>query len=515
MAKTSKIEDYWRQNNIENLLKDLTHVLAQKMPSDPAVALVQHLQKKFPKSFTTTTDNNIIDPVSKITTTTLRSQSIMSPRSDINITNTSNIQMDRRESNQSQVSGIVTIPTIGSAFNNLTDSSRQEPEINLRNLVLTSRLGQHVIKYGKDIRSENDILEDELLKPQKLNTNVPSTTTTNPYSHLATENLQNIQTHEEPSVEQLVRYKQKIRFENDRGVQHREKLAELAQKAYDRERILQPEELPSPSEIQQQEQNSSDDHTASKSSDIKSIHKPVVKSKEEEDILNDENVFHPRKQRQRERDNDKLKIIRSNALTTQRQSIIDLNLSRRIDENMLTTMRFGVCKVCGNILSNEELDNYTQQVAAEPVGRSVNPNETVVDDWFQSSADSNESKPLISPITYDQTSSSLSSNINPFQEKYFQSIQNNNVQHLPPSVPTISINNGKRIQRSSTPRSAESDVFIRTPSPQLHLSSLQPQNVPSKTHQTDSLAVTNHQLFKPIPNLPATPSISASPLITD
>ena len=119
MAKTSKLEDYWRENNIESLLKEVTQTLAQRMPSDPAVAIVQHLQKKFSKSFKTSTDNNNTSPVSKTTTNILRSQSIISPRSDTNIENISDVKMRRRTSNQSQVSGIVTIPTIGSAFTNL------------------------------------------------------------------------------------------------------------------------------------------------------------------------------------------------------------------------------------------------------------------------------------------------------------------------------------------------------------------------------------------------------------
>jgi hypothetical protein len=120
MAKSSKIEDYWRENNIENLLKDLTHTLAQRMPSDPAAAIVQHLQKKFPKSFKTSTEDNInMGPVSKTTTSSLQLRSITLPRSDVNNESISAGDIQRRTSNGSQVSGIVTIPTTGSAFTDL------------------------------------------------------------------------------------------------------------------------------------------------------------------------------------------------------------------------------------------------------------------------------------------------------------------------------------------------------------------------------------------------------------
>jgi len=120
MAKSSKVEDYWRQNNIDSLFKDLTHLLVQRMPLDPAVAIVQYLQKKFPKSFKTSTeDNNYMDTVSKTTTSSLQLQAISSPSSDVYNYNTSATEMPRRASNQSQVSGIVTIPTAGSAFTDL------------------------------------------------------------------------------------------------------------------------------------------------------------------------------------------------------------------------------------------------------------------------------------------------------------------------------------------------------------------------------------------------------------
>ena len=101
MAKSVKVEDYWRENNLENLLKDITQLLARRMPSDPAIAIVEHLQKKFPKSFKA------------------RVQSITSVHSEHQNESLNETLTDRRLSNQSQISGIVTIPSTGSAFTNL------------------------------------------------------------------------------------------------------------------------------------------------------------------------------------------------------------------------------------------------------------------------------------------------------------------------------------------------------------------------------------------------------------
>lgn len=118
MAKTLKVEDYWREKNVENLLKELTQLLVRRMPDDPALAIVEHLQKKFPKSFKITSDTAPI--TSKTTASNSRVQSIVSPHSDQQNESLNDTLTDhRRLSNQSQVSGIVTIPSAGSAFTNL------------------------------------------------------------------------------------------------------------------------------------------------------------------------------------------------------------------------------------------------------------------------------------------------------------------------------------------------------------------------------------------------------------
>lgn len=84
------------------------------------------------------------------------------------------------------------------------------------------------MKLGKDIRSDHDILEEELIKPLRTksietNTTVGSTE----------ENLQAAETHDQPSIIQLIKYKQQIHVENDRRV-HRQKLAALAKSQRER-----------------------------------------------------------------------------------------------------------------------------------------------------------------------------------------------------------------------------------------------------------------------------------------
>ena len=121
MAKSSKLEDYWQQHGIEGLFKELTHILVQRTPADPAVAIVQHLQKKYAKSFRTSIDNsNNIGIISKTTANNLQLQFTASPHSEANTEANNDSQgRRRRPSNQSQISGIAAIPTADSAFTDL------------------------------------------------------------------------------------------------------------------------------------------------------------------------------------------------------------------------------------------------------------------------------------------------------------------------------------------------------------------------------------------------------------
>jgi hypothetical protein len=116
MATASKLEDYWRQHNIESLFKDLTHLLVQRLPVDPAVAIVQHLQRRYSSSFKTSIDSNHdVGIVSQAMANQLQLRSVNSQRSDTN----SISRVHRRQSNQSQTKEIATIPTSSSAFTKL------------------------------------------------------------------------------------------------------------------------------------------------------------------------------------------------------------------------------------------------------------------------------------------------------------------------------------------------------------------------------------------------------------
>lgn len=115
MAKSAtKVEDYWRQNNLENLFKDLTHILVQRMPTDPVATIVQHLQKKYPKSFKTTSDS-----ILKAKTNVQQSQSFTSPRSDTLNNSRTMIDLQRQSSGLSQRSDSINITGSASAFADL------------------------------------------------------------------------------------------------------------------------------------------------------------------------------------------------------------------------------------------------------------------------------------------------------------------------------------------------------------------------------------------------------------
>lgn len=303
MSKSSKVDDYWRENNVENLFKELTQLLVRRMPPDPIIAIVEYLQKKFPKSFKTAR--------------------IQSPNSDIQ----NDGQMSRRVSNQS---GTPIIPSLGSAFTNIlksdenTETIQLAPELNIKNLVFANRLMQQAVKMGKNIRSDHDILNEELIKPIKI-----TSTDNHQPDHLITENLQDIETHDELSVTQLVKYKQQIHTENLRRI-HRENLAELAKQQRNKESFFQSTQYD-----EYHLQNIPEEITTT--NDMKLSSKPIAKSKEEEDILNDENLFHPQKQRTREKFKKKL-------TKTPMQFLHDLQLStQRVNGNI-------ICKKCGNIL---------------------------------------------------------------------------------------------------------------------------------------------------------------------
>jgi hypothetical protein len=203
---------------------------------------------------------------------------------------------------------------------------------------------------GKDIRSDRDILEEEVIKPTKIKSTTSTTATDLPFDSLS-QNFQDAQTHEEPSVKQIIKYKQDIRTENDRRI-HREQLAELAKTQREKEHFYQSDLSTKSQDIQQQQsmydnESSSSQIVPGETSDNKVLHKPSVKSKEEEEILNDENVFQPRKLRERGRQRNRLPTSLLNAPYIRGQSTIDFRSTMRTDQGNL------ICKVCGHEINEE------------------------------------------------------------------------------------------------------------------------------------------------------------------
>jgi len=203
---------------------------------------------------------------------------------------------------------------------------------------------------GKDIRSDRDILEEEVIKPTKLKSTTSTTAADLPFDSLS-QNFQDAQTHEEPSVKQIIKYKQDIRTENDRRI-HREQLAELAKTQREKEHFYQSDLSTKSQDIQQQQRmydnESSSQIVPGEISDNKVSQKPFVKSKEEEEILNDENVFQPRKLRERGRQRNRLPTSLSNAPYIRGQNTIDFRSTMRTDQGNL------ICKVCGHEINREE-----------------------------------------------------------------------------------------------------------------------------------------------------------------
>lgn len=139
MAKSLKIDDYWRQHNIENLFKDLTHVLVQKMPSDPILAIVQHLQKKFPKSCKSTIENQEpVRPISKSLLNSSKSKVVTSTLDQSTNNLNSSAYVNRRLSNTSQLNGTAPITGVGSAFSEIFRQTVIQTSTKINTLLLQS-----------------------------------------------------------------------------------------------------------------------------------------------------------------------------------------------------------------------------------------------------------------------------------------------------------------------------------------------------------------------------------------
>ena len=201
---------------------------------------------------------------------------------------------------------------------------------------------------GKDIQSNRDILEEEFIKPIKLEKHILSTA-----DSLTKSDAEDFE-HGQSSVRQLIEYKQHIKKENDRR-QHREKLAELARHVYEQEQILH-----SDLSAKSNEQKELHDHPMlSPIESNKRIDESIFKSRftkttVEEEVLDDENIFQHKRHRHRTHRNQLL-ASHLNMPEARRRYMEGLGLTiRRRNTNSMTTMPVDTCPVCGNVVNNEQ-----------------------------------------------------------------------------------------------------------------------------------------------------------------
>ena len=245
--------------------------------------------------------------------------------------------------------------------------------LNFRQLIFANRVGQQAVKLGKDIQTDHDIIEEELIKPSEMKTDA---STAEPM--VTSEDPQVAQTHDQPNLVQLVKYKQQLRTENDRRL-HRRKLADLALTKRKEEDVLQSEVQTTSDDVEEQiyeqrqklnlESNEIPMTTDEKSTKIGPM---GTKSKEEEEMLDDENVFQERKQRTRMRSRRQGNLSDSNTPRLRENPDIGLNTLRRLNSKSTPIMQFSLCKKCGAIIN--EIHPTAQFSQREP---GLSPNSIV------------------------------------------------------------------------------------------------------------------------------------------
>ena len=160
------------------------------------------------------------------------------------------------------------------------------------------------------------------------------------------EDNQQLQSNQEPSVKQLIEYKQHIQMENNRRL-HRENLAKIAETRRTEEQILETN-IPVNGDFKPENGIGSSQIVPDKRN-IKPLQKPVATSREEEELLNDETHFGSGKRRLTERNRNKLTAVGANVAY----------LTRGMTNRRLSTMKPIVCKVCGNVMESEANQSLT------------------------------------------------------------------------------------------------------------------------------------------------------------
>lgn len=119
MAKPNKLDDYWKQHNVESIFKQLTHHLAEKMPDDPILAVVQYLQKKHPKSFRTSIDEQTRQSSTSRDISANLSRKIFEANRSAKGIELSEASTPSRRSSINQASSRPMIPSGASAFSDI------------------------------------------------------------------------------------------------------------------------------------------------------------------------------------------------------------------------------------------------------------------------------------------------------------------------------------------------------------------------------------------------------------
>ena len=215
---------------------------------------------------------------------------------------------------------------------------------------MIDRVSQHAVRMGKDLRSDHDILEEELIPPTRTKAERPLID--DPMTPSQLDDSDQPSTDEQPTALQLIKYKQHIRTEQGRQL-HRKGLAELAEKRRIEEEILHTPAAPEDSdEVSKRMRRSRADHKHHHHGDhfeadkekAEALRKVPVGA-EEEEILNEELRFDSRIPREKERGKRKTSLSRSHSPNVYAQEL--MNTARS-----LPIMQFFVCKVCGNVMNS-------------------------------------------------------------------------------------------------------------------------------------------------------------------
>ena len=221
----------------------------------------------------------------------------------------------------------------------------------LRNIVRVDNFSRHLIKLGKDIQSDHDILTEELIPPVKSRGD-PSSADQRP-THSMSEDDQQMQTNQYPSTKQLIDYKQHIQTANNRRL-HREKLAKIAEERRNQEQVLGVN-IPYGAEEQQTRGDGlNSPQIVPDEESSKSLQKPVAKSREDEELLKDEAYFGSSKRRTTDRNKNKMTTVGLDMAYMTSRRLTNPRLSMgNIDGTAFSPMGHIVCKLCGQVIEND------------------------------------------------------------------------------------------------------------------------------------------------------------------